>query len=126
MLYTELDSIVRRHPNHTLPPVSLHGQLLWREFFYFSAATTPQFDQMVVRSAAHIFLASTFASRLTCPLLMLVVQGNPRCRQIDWDIDADLLQAWKNAQTGYPFVDAIMTQLRTEGDETSSVLTSRA
>jgi deoxyribodipyrimidine photolyase len=29
--------------------------------------------------------------------------------------DDALLQAWKEGRTGYPFIDAIMTQLRTEG-----------
>ena len=43
--------------------------------------STPNFDQMV---------------------------DNPVARQIPWD-DPALLQAWRNSQTGYPFIDAIMT-----------------
>ncbi|KAM7539724.1 hypothetical protein Aperf_G00000031642 [Anoplocephala perfoliata] len=42
----------------TQPPVSLHGQMLWREFFHIVASVTPNFDQ---------------------------IQGNPICRQIDWN-----------------------------------------
>lgn len=38
-----------------------------------------------------------------------------RCRQIPWQRDDNLISAWKNARTGYPFIDAIMTQLRVEG-----------
>ena len=41
--------------------------------------------------------------------------GNPICRQIHWDKNEELLSAWKEGRTGYPFVDAIMTQLRLEG-----------
>ena len=41
----------------TQPPVSLEGQLLWREFFYAQAATTPNFD---------------------------VMTGNRACKQIAW------------------------------------------
>ena len=53
---------------HTEPPVSLHGQLLWREFFYTVGAGTPNFSKMV---------------------------GNPACIQVDWDTNKDYLEAWK-------------------------------
>jgi len=85
--YNELEKIVRGH-EHSKPPVSLHGQLLWREFFYFSSYVTPYFDRMI---------------------------GNPQCKQISWDRDAAIVRAWEMGQTGYPFIDAIMNQLRTEG-----------
>ncbi|XP_068096418.1 cryptochrome-1-like [Hyperolius riggenbachi] len=73
---------------HSDPPVSLHGQLLWREFFYTAGAGIPNFNKM---------------------------EGNPVCVQVDWDDNKGYLQAWSQAKTGYPFIDAIMTQLRTEG-----------
>ncbi|KAM6370685.1 cryptochrome-2-like isoform 3-T3 [Pluvialis apricaria] len=73
---------------HSQPPVSLHGQLLWREFFYTAGASIPNFDRMV---------------------------GNPVCLQVDWDDNPQHLRAWREGQTGYPFIDAIMTQLRSEG-----------
>ncbi|CAL1529568.1 unnamed protein product [Lymnaea stagnalis] len=73
---------------HSAPPVSLHGQMLWREFFYTVAASTPNFDSM---------------------------QGNSVCRQIPWGSNEEHLSAWTHAKTGFPFIDAIMTQLRHEG-----------
>ena len=73
---------------HASPPVSLHGQLLWREWFTMCSAVTPNFDRMV---------------------------GNKLCKQIDWDCDPALVTAWEMGRTGYPFIDAIMNQLRTEG-----------
>nr|AWY11211.1 6-4 photolyase [Tritonia tetraquetra] len=73
---------------HSQPPVSLHGQLLWREFFYTVASVTPNFDKM---------------------------EGNPVCRQIPWQSNPDHLEKWANGQTGFPFIDAIMRQLRQEG-----------
>ena len=74
---------------HTDPPMSLIGQLMWREFFYTCGATIENFNRM---------------------------KGNKICRQIPWREDKDkYLSAWKNAQTGYPFIDAIMTQLKQEG-----------
>ena len=41
--------------------------------------------------------------------------GNRICKQVPWGHDPELLLAWKEARTGFPFIDAIMTQLRTEG-----------
>ncbi|XP_074972339.1 cryptochrome-2-like isoform X2 [Phalacrocorax aristotelis] len=66
----------------------LYQGLLWREFFYTAGASIPNFNQMV---------------------------GNPVCLQVDWDKNPQHLHAWREGQTGYPFIDAIMTQLRTEG-----------
>ena len=43
-LYWRLDDITRG-TKHTQPPVSLHGQLLWREFFYCVGAKTENFDR---------------------------------------------------------------------------------
>jgi cryptochrome len=86
--YYELDDIISKNKGATQPPVSLHGQLLWREFFYLQSAVTPNFDKM---------------------------EGNPRCRQIPWGQDEELYDAFKNARTGYPYIDAIMTQLKREG-----------
>ncbi|XP_036379574.1 cryptochrome circadian regulator 5 [Megalops cyprinoides] len=73
---------------HSQPPVSLHGQLLWREFFYTTSVGIPNFNRM---------------------------EGNPVCLQVDWDRNPEHLAAWREARTGFPFIDAIMTQLRQEG-----------
>ncbi|KAB7496070.1 Cryptochrome-1 [Armadillidium nasatum] len=70
------------------PPLSIHGQLLWREFYYCAATNNPKFDHM---------------------------EGNPICVQIPWDKNPEALAKWANGQTGYPWIDAIMTQLRQEG-----------
>ena len=61
---------------------------MWREYNYSMGYSTPNFDQMV---------------------------DNPVARHFPWDDDPALLQAWRNSQTGYPFIDAIMTQLRETG-----------
>ncbi|CAG5853193.1 unnamed protein product [Menidia menidia] len=79
---------VYKGSKHSDPPVSLHGQLLWREFFYTASVGIPNFNKM---------------------------EGNPVCTQIDWDKNSEYLTAWKEARTGFPFIDAIMTQLRQDG-----------
>ncbi|GMF10306.1 unnamed protein product [Phytophthora lilii] len=85
-------------------PVSLDGQLLWREFFHCHGRANPYFDKM---------------------------EESPTCLQIDWrwhtipqrkeDLtDDDKLarsqfKAWTDGQTGFPWIDAIMIQLKEEG-----------
>ncbi|KAM6044344.1 cryptochrome-2-like isoform 1-T2 [Chlamydotis macqueenii] len=86
--FYRLSNIYAQAKHHSLPPVSLQGQLLWREFFYTVASATPNFTRMA---------------------------GNPICLQISWYQDAERLHKWKTAQTGFPWIDAIMTQLRQEG-----------
>lgn len=73
---------------HSDPPVSLMGQLMWREFYYTAGAGTKNFDKML---------------------------GNPICMQIPWVKKEEYLKAWAEGRTGYPFVDAIMRQLKGEG-----------
>ena len=48
-------------------------------------------------------------------LVFMQTEGNPEIRQIPWDDNDDFVQRWRNAQTGYPWIDAIMTQLRQWG-----------
>ncbi|TRY91911.1 hypothetical protein DNTS_029629, partial [Danionella cerebrum] len=86
--YHRLNSIYAQSKNHSLPPVSLQGQVLWREFFYTVASATPNFTRM---------------------------EGNQICLQMEWYHDPEALEKWKTARTGFPWIDAIMTQLREEG-----------
>ncbi|CAH1645315.1 unnamed protein product [Spodoptera littoralis] len=65
------------------------GQLIWREYFYTMSVNNPNYGQMA---------------------------GNPICLDIPWKTPAgDELQRWTEGRTGFPFVDAAMRQLRTEG-----------
>uniref|UniRef100_A0A7S3R4Y9 Photolyase/cryptochrome alpha/beta domain-containing protein n=1 Tax=Dunaliella tertiolecta TaxID=3047 RepID=A0A7S3R4Y9_DUNTE len=86
--HQRLLDVYRLHPKHSQPPMSLRGQLLWREFFYTLGSHTPNFDR---------------------------IAGNPICRQITWDTNPALLKAWRDGATGYPWIDAAMTQLREWG-----------
>lgn len=87
LFYHQLSDLYRRLKNES-PPHSLHGQLLWRDFFYVAASNNPHFDRM---------------------------QGNEICVQIPWDRDPIALMKWAEGKTGFPWIDAIQTQLRLEG-----------
>lgn len=88
LFYHKLKEVENGASTHSQPPVSLMGQLMWREFYYTAGAGTKNFDKMV---------------------------GNPVCTQIPWGKNDEHLKAWAEGQTGYPFVDAIMRQLKQEG-----------
>lgn len=86
--YQCLQEIYNKVKHHSSPPVSLLGQLLWRDFFYTAAFGTPNFDKM---------------------------KDNRICKQIPWNDNSKLLAAWRDGRTGYPWIDAIMVQLRKWG-----------
>nr|CCA14865.1 cryptochrome putative [Albugo laibachii Nc14] len=90
------------------PATSLDGQLMWREFFYCYAHNVPEFASP---------------------------EQNPLCRKIGWRLqneDSDPLTThssskeedlvaseqftcWARGKTGFPWIDAIMRQILTEG-----------
>eukprot|EP00484_Ammonia_sp_Unknown_P018980 CAMPEP_0197028906 /NCGR_PEP_ID=MMETSP1384-20130603/8487_1 /TAXON_ID=29189 /ORGANISM="Ammonia sp." /LENGTH=579 /DNA_ID=CAMNT_0042457987 /DNA_START=24 /DNA_END=1763 /DNA_ORIENTATION=+ len=90
LLWHEIDKTYKQSKSgYSKPPTSLHGQLYFREWFYLLSFVTPNFHQM---------------------------HANPICKQIAWDkYDADKVQKWRLGRTGYPFIDAIMIQLRRTG-----------
>ncbi|KAG7496369.1 cryptochrome-1-like isoform X1 [Solea senegalensis] len=88
LFYFKLTDLYRKVKKNSSPPLSLYGQLLWREFFYTAATNNPCFDKM---------------------------ESNPICVQIPWDRNAEALAKWAEGRSGFPWIDAIMTQLRQEG-----------
>uniref|UniRef100_A0A8C7X9I5 Cryptochrome-1 n=1 Tax=Oryzias sinensis TaxID=183150 RepID=A0A8C7X9I5_9TELE len=88
LFYFKLTDLYRKVKKNSSPPLSLYGQLLWREFFYTAATNNPCFDKM---------------------------ESNPICVQMPWDRNPEALAKWAEGRTGFPWIDAIMTQLRQEG-----------
>uniref|UniRef100_A0A3P9IN33 Cryptochrome-1 n=1 Tax=Oryzias latipes TaxID=8090 RepID=A0A3P9IN33_ORYLA len=88
LFYFKLTDLYKKVKKNSSPPLSLYGQLLWREFFYTTATNNPCFDKM---------------------------EGNPVCVQIPWDRNPEALAKWAEGRTGFAWIDAIMTQLRQEG-----------
>jgi cryptochrome len=73
---------------HTKAPESLLGQLYFREMFYMLSANTKNYDKQ---------------------------EGNEYCLQVPWSKDAALAKAWEEGKTGFPYIDALMRQLRETG-----------
>jgi cryptochrome len=88
------------------PPVTLDGQLMWREFFYCFGVGVKSFDTQ---------------------------DDNPMCMQINWKLQdlpsttdssqwseetksaMDQLRAWREGRTGYPWIDAVQRQIEQDG-----------
>jgi cryptochrome len=87
------ETLAKTKTKPTQPPVSLHGQLLWRDFNHLMAHDANR----------HV------------PGSWGQMEGNKHCRNIPWDDNPDLLQAWQKGETGYPWIDACMKQLAQEG-----------
>ena len=85
------NEVVRANLNseHTKPPQSLLGQLMFREMFYLLSRSVENWDDDI---------------------------NNSNCKQIEWGIyDEVLISAWESGMTGYPYIDAMMRQLDTTG-----------
>ena len=81
------------------------------EFFYQVGNSTVNFDRMEgnpICKQARMQLIGRAAfiagSRCSAPALMRL--------QIPWDDNEQFYKAWDEARTGYPWIDAIMTQLQ--------------
>ncbi|XP_064627146.1 cryptochrome-1-like isoform X2 [Lineus longissimus] len=70
------------------PPSAVVSQFIWREYFYTMSVNNINYNSQ---------------------------ENNPICLKVPWYEDDEKLQKWKNAKTGYPWIDACMTQLLVEG-----------
>ncbi|KAI5480156.1 hypothetical protein MNV49_001817 [Pseudohyphozyma bogoriensis] len=112
--YHRVMEINKEFKGHSQPPESLIGQLLWREFFHANQAATPNFG---------------------------CIRGNPTSRFIKWNLQTrydengkelprdemeaiwkreepeawEHFLAWKEGKTGFPWIDALMRQLKVNG-----------
>ena len=39
------------------------------------------------------------------------IKGNRICRQVEWYENEEQVTAWRNGQTGFPWIDAVMRQM---------------
>lgn len=69
-------------------PRAWHRQLCWREFYHYVLFNFPDNNKQ---------------------------EFQERYRNLQWDNNERLLQAWIDGKTGYPVVDAAMRQLKQEG-----------
>jgi deoxyribodipyrimidine photolyase len=82
LFYQELKAVEAAAAKHSVPPTSLVGQLLWREFYYLCMHGTPNYARM---------------------------QGNPICRQIPWGDNPEHLLAVSERLPFTPLQNCLFT-----------------
>lgn len=98
LLYWRWNDIIKTASNATKIPTNLLGQLLFREMYYL----------------CHYYYGTNFETMANNPLCLQVEWENSHKPLVDQKKNERFIK-WRNAQTGFPWIDAIMTQLRTEG-----------
>lgn len=92
LFYWKIHDLYQSIHGNLLPATPyITGQLIWREYFYTMSVNNPFYAEM---------------------------ERNEICLNIPWDESKkgeENLTRWKNGQTGFPFIDAIMRQLLLEG-----------
>ena len=86
--------------------VAIRGQLMYREFFYTVASAVNNFTKVLPLSILLTQFQLSF---------QIQMEGNRICRQIEWYDDESKTRAWREGKTGYPWIDAIIRQMITEG-----------
>jgi len=83
----------KKNPKIDNLAMSLYGQVLFREMFYILNES----------------IGENFAKNIGT--------GNPALTKfVGWnDYDPKLIQAWEDGKTGYPYIDALMRQMKTTG-----------
>ncbi|KAI0881912.1 Cryptochrome/photolyase FAD-binding domain-containing protein [Annulohypoxylon maeteangense] len=114
LFYWKAQDLVERYgKGASTPPESLTGQLLFRDMYFAAqAAIGPPFGQTVDNAYCR-FIPWHLPSKIgvtdigDCTISGEYYIDSPQAEK--W------FQRWKVGMTGFPFVDALMRQLRTEG-----------
>ena len=109
--YWRVQDVVDRYNGHSSrPPVSLTGQLFFRDMYFGAQA-----------ALGHAFSQTMYNSHARFIPWHLPSQINHETKRHTGNYDIDSTQAeewfqrWKWGRTGFPWIDALMRQLRTEG-----------
>ena len=102
----------------SLSPYFRFGCLSVRQFFSQLrqfASTSNKGQQLFDQLSKNILLREfSFLVGTSVPKLDVMVD-NPLCIQLPWDNNDRYFIAWRNGQTGYPWIDAVIRQIRQEG-----------
>lgn len=114
-LYWRVQDVVDQYNRETkgkasVPPTSLTGQLLFRDMYFGAQAPLGFHFAQTIGNSHCRFIPWHLPSTLS-PDTGLATGTYA----IDWAIAETWFQRWKYGLTGFPFIDALMRQLRHEG-----------
>jgi cryptochrome len=121
LFYWRVQDLVDRYKGASTPPESLTSQLLFRDMYFAAqAAIGPSFVQTL--GNPHVrFVPWHLPSQVEGPDGGTGTVGNTTTRAASGAYHVDSAQAdrwfrrWRAGTTGFPWIDALMRQLRTEG-----------
>lgn len=119
-----VDAHKKKGKKTSQPPTSLTGQLLFRDMYFGAqAALGHSFTQTVGNSHCR-FIPWHLPTKVSVAGKGIAKESGSTDRlspapEPDYDIDSpeaeQYFQRWRHGTTGFPFVDALMRQLKTEG-----------
>jgi cryptochrome len=109
----KLREVYKTPGTNTQPPVSLEGQVMWREFYYAAGVGTPNFHQMKDNPIC-LQVGWNLAGPSPTNYTLNPAEARPSVHK-DEELAMQHLKAWQDGQTGYPWIDACMAQLNQEG-----------
>ena len=132
--YFELKKVLKDYKGKvSQPPMSLMGQIYWREFFYTNSYLRKNFHQMVNNSACKEIDWHLQSDPFSIPSKNDIYNNNNYSSSKNYENKENLISninkkksaseiqaienliAWKTGRTGYPWIDALMIQLKQEG-----------
>lgn len=112
LFYWRVMEVLEKHPEikQSTIPTNLIGQLLFRDM-YFGAQASLGYTFAQTHSNSHVrFIPWHLPSEIN-PSSNLITGDH----QIDTPLASTWFQRWKSGTTGFPWIDALMRQLRLEG-----------
>ncbi|PSK42480.1 Glutamate--cysteine ligase [Elsinoe australis] len=108
--YWRVQSVLDTIKNHSVPPVSLHGQLLFRDMYFAAQAALGHAFAQTYNNPTVRFVPWHLPSTIS-PTTGLITGAH----EVDSATAASHLHRWTHGLTGFPWIDALMRQLRQEG-----------
>ncbi|KAF2091540.1 hypothetical protein K490DRAFT_70357 [Saccharata proteae CBS 121410] len=109
--YWRVQDVVDAYKGHaSKPPVSLTGQLLFRDMYFGAqAALGYSFGQTYNNSHCR-FIPWHLPSKIDPETKLITGEYD-----VDSEVAQDYFERWKHGRTGFPWIDALMRQLKQEG-----------
>lgn len=99
---------------HSTPPESLIGQLLWREYFHANQWATKNYSQ-IRGNALSRYIHWDLQTKYDAKGVELERGAMEEIWRTEEPVAYERLMAWKEGRTGFPWIDALMRQLKQNG-----------
>ncbi|KAF2139579.1 uncharacterized protein K452DRAFT_360356 [Aplosporella prunicola CBS 121167] len=109
--YWRVQDIVNSYKgNASFPPVSLTGQLLFRDMYFGAQAALGYSFGQSYNNPYCRFIPWHLPSKINTAKKLITGEY-----EIDSPVAEEYFQRWKQGRTGFPWIDALMRQLKVEG-----------